>query len=142
MLYGSETWCLGLNEIWILQMTEGAMVRSMCGVKLMDKKSTKDLMQMLHLNEAIDQLASVSSVRSYGHVLRTDKNNFLRRALYFKVKGTRKRGRPKKTWLKAVVEHCRKVGLNASDANNRSRWKLGVNTIYSKMREIWPPQLF
>ena len=28
-------------------------MRNMCGVKLMDKKSTKDLMQMLDLNEAI-----------------------------------------------------------------------------------------
>ena len=26
---------------------------------------------------------------------------------------------------------CRKVGLNASDANNRSIWRLGVNTISS-----------
>ena len=37
MLYGSETWCLGQNEMGILQRTERAMVRNMCGVKLMDK---------------------------------------------------------------------------------------------------------
>ena len=35
-------------------------MRSMCGVKLVDKKSAKDLMQMLNLNEAVDQLAGVS----------------------------------------------------------------------------------
>ena len=55
MLSGSETWSLGQIEIGILQITEGAMVRNMCGVKLMDKKSTKDVMQMLDLNEAVDQ---------------------------------------------------------------------------------------
>ena len=38
--YGGETWCLGLNEIGILQRAERAMVSNMCGVKLMDKKST------------------------------------------------------------------------------------------------------
>ena len=43
-----------LYEVGILQRTERAMVRSMCGVKLMDKKLTKDLMQMLHLNETMD----------------------------------------------------------------------------------------
>ena len=51
-------------------------------------------------------------------------------------------GRPKKTWLRKVVEHNRNVGLNASDANNRSRSRLGVNAISSKMRNIWPPPLF
>ena len=37
-------------------------MRSMCGVKLVDKKSTKDLMQMLNLSEAIDQLAKANTV--------------------------------------------------------------------------------
>ena len=46
--------------------------------------------------------------------------NFLRKALDSRVKGTMKRGRPKKTWLRAVVEQSRKVGLNLGDANNRS----------------------
>ena len=97
-------------------------------------KSTKDPKQMLDMNETIDQLAKANSIRWDGHVLRKDKNNFLRRALDLTVKGTRKRGRPKNTWLKAVVEQNRKVGLNESDANDRSRWRLGVNTTSSKMR--------
>ena len=74
-------------------------MRSMCGVKLMDKTLTKDLMQILDLNEAIDQLARANRVSWYGHVLRKDKNNFLRGALDLKVKGTRKGGRPRKTWI-------------------------------------------
>ena len=40
MLYGSETWCLRENEMAVLRRTERAMVRSMCGVKLMDRKNT------------------------------------------------------------------------------------------------------
>ena len=47
MLYGSETWCLRENEMAILRRTERAMVRVMCGVKLMEKKRTEDLMEML-----------------------------------------------------------------------------------------------
>ena len=53
----------------------------------MDKKSTKDLMQMLDLKETLDHLAKANSVRWYGHVLRKDKNNILRRALDLKGKG-------------------------------------------------------
>ena len=51
MLYGSEKWCLVQNEIGILQRTERAMVRSMCGVKLVDKMLTEDIIQMLDVNE-------------------------------------------------------------------------------------------
>ena len=70
--------------------------------------------------------------------MRKDKNNFLRRALDFIVKGIVNRGRPKKTWLKAVVEQSRKVGLIVNDANNCSRRRLGVNAICGMMRLIWP----
>ena len=38
----------------ILQSTETAMVSSLCGVKLVDKKLTKDLAQMLDFNETTD----------------------------------------------------------------------------------------
>ena len=100
----------------------------------MDMKSTKDQMQMLHLKETIDQQVKANSIRWYGHVLRKEKNNFQRRALDLRVKCIKKRGRPRKTWLKSVIEQSRKVGLNECDANNCSRWRLGVNTISSNMR--------
>ena len=66
MIYGFETWYLGMNEIGILWVTEGAMVKSMSGVKLVYKKSTINQMQMLDLNEIIDQLAKINGVRWYG----------------------------------------------------------------------------
>ena len=120
--------------IGILQRNERAMMRNVCGVKLMDKKSINDLMQMLDFNETIDLLVKANSVHWYGHVLRKDKNNFMRRALDLNVDGTMKRGRSKKTWLKVVVERSKKVGLIVSDAKNRSRWRLGANTISRMMR--------
>ena len=40
VVYGSETWCLRENEMAILRRTERAMVRAMCGAKLMEKKRT------------------------------------------------------------------------------------------------------
>ena len=73
------------------------MVRSMCGVKLVNKKLTNDLMQMLDLKETTYQLAKANSVHWYGQVFEKQKNNFLKRVLDFKIKGTRKRGRPRKS---------------------------------------------
>lgn len=59
MLYGSEIWCLRENEMEILRRprTERAMVRAMCGAKLMENKRTEDLMEMLGLKETVVQMA-------------------------------------------------------------------------------------
>ena len=86
MLYGSERWCLRENEIAILRRTE----RAMCGAKLMEKKRTKDLMEMLRLKETVVQMAKASGVKWYGHVLRRDDGHVLRKALEFEVKGEKK----------------------------------------------------
>ena len=69
MLYGSETWCLRENEMAILRMTEKAMVRALCGAKLMEKKRTEDLMKMLGLKETMVQMARANGVRWYRHVI-------------------------------------------------------------------------
>ena len=47
----------------ILQRTERSTVRAMCGVQLIDRKRSMDLMFMLGLKKTIDQLAMANSVR-------------------------------------------------------------------------------
>ena len=44
MLYGSEAWRLRANEMAILTRTERAMIRAMCGVKLLDQRNSEELM--------------------------------------------------------------------------------------------------
>ena len=85
MLYGSETyaWCLRENEMEILRRTERAMVRAMCGAKLMEKKRTEDLIEMLGLKKTVVQMAKANGMRWYGHVLRRDDGHVLRKALEF-----------------------------------------------------------
>ena len=121
MLYGSETWCLRENEMAILRRTERAMVRAMCGAKLMEKKRTEDLMEMLGLKETAVQMAKANGVRWYGHVLRRDDGHVLRKALEFEVRAKRKRRRPKKTWKMQVEKESKSVGLEKKDAMNRAR---------------------
>ena len=65
----------------------------MCGAKLMEKKRTGDLMEILRLKETVFQIAKANRVRWYGHVFRRDDGHVLRKALEFEVKGKRKRGR-------------------------------------------------
>ena len=69
-------------------------MRAMCGVQLKGRKRYADLMAMLGLNEAIDQLAMAmaNSVRWYGDVLRREDGHVLRRQLDFEVEGHRMKG--------------------------------------------------
>ena len=70
MLYERDMWCLRENEVAILRRAERSMVRAMCSVKLVDKRNTEELINILELKEAADKLARENGVRWYGHVLR------------------------------------------------------------------------
>ena len=74
------------------------MVRSMCGIKLVDRKNTEDLMNKLDLKETLDKMAQANGVRWYGHVVRRDEESILKKATMLQVNGQRKGGRPKQSW--------------------------------------------
>ena len=56
------------KELAILQKTE----RAMSGVKMMDRKNTNKLMDMLEFNEIMDKVAKPNGVRWYKHALRRE----------------------------------------------------------------------
>ena len=62
MLYGSEAWCLREKEVAILRRTERALIRAMCGVKLLDRRNSEELMDMLGIKESLDTMAKASSM--------------------------------------------------------------------------------
>ena len=62
---------------------EKAMMRAMSGVKIIEKRRSQELMSLLGLKDILDGLTRASGVRWYGHALRGDNGNVLRRALDF-----------------------------------------------------------
>ena len=85
-------WCLKENKVVILRRTKRSMVRVMCGVKLVNKRNTEELMDMLGLKEAADNLARANGVRWYGHVLRRPEENVLMKTMVHEVNGKCKQG--------------------------------------------------
>ena len=71
----------------ILRRTERAMVRSMCGVKLVDRKNMVELMGILGLMETLDRMAKANGVRWYGHVIRRYETNTLKNAMMLELNG-------------------------------------------------------
>ena len=78
--------------------TESAMLRSMCVVKLVDRKNNEELIKMLGLEEILDKMVKVNGVLWHGQVVRRDDDNVLKKALMLEVNGQRNRGRPKQIW--------------------------------------------
>ena len=105
------------------------LVRAMCSTKLMEKRRTEELMEMLGLEETAVQMAKANGVRWYSHVLRRDAGYVQRKALEFEGSGRRKPGQPKKTWKMQVEKESKSVGLEKKDAMNRVRWRVAVREI-------------
>ena len=98
----------------------------------------EELMEMLGLKETLDRMAKANGIRWYGHVIRRDDDNILKKPIMLKVNGKRKRGRQKVTWRKQVKESVQEVGLKIEEAADRMRWKEGVRAIAEGVRCVRP----
>jgi len=94
MLQGSETWPVRKENEVALQRSEMRMVRWMCNVKVKDRVPSKELREKLGIDDIILMLQQNSSL-SYGHVLRKEDTDWVKKCMEFEVEGSRPRGRPK-----------------------------------------------
>jgi len=103
MLHVSETWPVRKENEVALQRAEMSMLRWMCGVKLPDGVQSKELRGRLGLGDIMLVLQQ-NRLRRYGHVLRKEYNDWVKKYMEYEVEGARPRSRPKKTW-REIVEH-------------------------------------
>jgi len=57
----------------------------------------------------------------YGHVLRKEDNDWMKKCMEYELEGARPRGKPKKTWREIVEKDCKAHGLNREDAMDHSK---------------------
>jgi len=93
----------------------------MCGVNLQDRVPSKELRERLGLDDIISVLQQ-NRLQWYGHVLRKEDNDWVKKCMVCEVESARPRGRPKKTWRKIVEKDCQSSKLNREDAMDRNRW--------------------
>jgi len=102
------------NEV-ALQRAKMRMVRWMCGVKLQDRIQSKGLRERLGLDDIIS-VVQQNRLQWYGHAVRKEDNDWVKKCMEYEVEGTRPRGRPKKTWREIVEKDCKARGLNSSSS--------------------------
>jgi len=99
MLLRSETWPLRKENEVALQRTEMSMIRV----------PSEGLIERLGLGlDDIILVLQQDKLQWYGHVLRKEDNNWVKKCMEYEMEVSRPRGRPKKTW-RGIVEKDRNI---------------------------------
>jgi len=124
MLHRSETWPVRKENEVALQRAEMRMVTWMCSVKVKERVQSKELRERLGIDDII-LILQQNRLRCYGHVLRKEDTDWVKKCMEYEVEGSRPRGtgRPKRTWT-----DCQARNLNKEDAMDRGRWKKLMKT--------------
>ena len=67
-------------------------------------------------------------LRWYGHLLRKEDTDLVKKCTEYEVEGSRPRARPKRMWREVVQKDCQARNLNSEDAMDRGRWKKLIKT--------------
>ena len=98
------------------------MVRWMCNVKVKDRVPSKELRERLGISDII-LILQQNRLRWYGHVLRKEDADWVKKCMEYEVEGSRPRRRSNRTWKEVVQKDCQAHNLNREDAMDRDRWK-------------------
>ena len=118
----SDTWPVRKENEVALQQAEMIIIRWMCNVKIKDRLPSKELRERLGIDDMI-LILQQNRMRWYGHVLRKEDTDWIKKCMECEVEGSRPRGRPKRTWREVVQKDCQMRNLTKEDAMDRGRWK-------------------
>ena len=122
LMYGSETWALRRKEESKLERTEMRMLRWILGVSLLERLQNDEIRRIAGVAK-VTELIRVSRLRWYGHVLRMDDEENVKKAMIEPVRGRRSRGRQRIRWKDKVKDDMLKRGLVEEDAFDRKLWR-------------------
>ena len=127
MVYGAETWAMKKGITDLIQRAEMRMVRWMCGVSLLDHIRSDVLRKRLNILD-IGEVLRRARLRWFGHVMRKEDDDWVKRCMDIVVEGKLPRG-PRKTWIKTVQDDMKVKGLTVEDCTNRSVWRKGTKKL-------------
>ena len=69
-------------------------------------------------------------LRWYGHVLRKEDDDWVKKCMEYEVKSPKPRRRPKRTWREVVEMDCQARKLNKVDAMDHSKWRKLIKDVW------------
>ena len=122
LMYGSESWAMKVTNKRKIATTEMRMLLGILGVSRRDHVRNEEIRRILHVSP-IDEVMRGGRLRWFGHVQRRDADNVTRRVMELAIPGTRRRGRPKKTWHQQIKDDMTCVGVTQDVALDRKEWR-------------------
>jgi len=90
---------------------------------------TTRLLSQLDLAQVMVLVLQQNRLRWYGHVLRKDDDDWVKKCMEYEAEGPRPRGRPKRTWREVVQEDCQARKLNKEDATDPCKWRKTIKDV-------------
>ena len=127
LLYGSEVWVMKTRDRKRIEAVEMNCLRNICGLRRIDRVSNAEIRRRCGKYVSVGQKMDQSVLRWFGHVERMGNDRMAKRVYESDIRGTRRRGRPRKSWLNGVREILGRKGLNIQEAkvsvHDRSAWR-------------------
>ena len=122
LTYGSECWAMKVTNKRKIATTEMRVLRGILGVSKPDHMRNEDIRRILHITP-IDEVMRCGRLRWFEHVQRRDADNVTRIVINLAIPGTRRRGRPKKTWPQQLKDDMTAVGVTQDMTLDRTEWR-------------------
>ena len=98
------------------------MLHWMSHATFKDMIPSKDLLTKFDLLP-VRRIAQRNWLHWFGHVVRMDNDNWVKKCMTLKVYGRRDPGRPKKTWEQVIASDLCELGITRSLAQDRLNWR-------------------
>ena len=110
-----------------MEAIEMNCLRNTCGLRRIDRVPNVEIRRMCGKNVSVSQRMDQGVLRWFGHVERMGNERLVKRVYDSEVRGVRRRGRPRKSWMNGVKETLERKGLNIQEAKvsvqDRSGWR-------------------
>ena len=124
-MYGLETVAMTKKQESELEVAEMKMLRFELGVTRMDRIRNSLIRGSLHVAPIANKVRE-ARLRWYGHVKRRDMDYVGQKVLRMALPGKRKKGRPKRRYMDALVEDMRAAGVQERDTQDRIKWRQAI----------------
>ena len=129
-MYGLETMEVIKKQVEEMEVGEMKILRFVMGVTRKNKIRNKYIRSTVKV-ERFGMKMSEGRLRWYGHVMKRDQEYVGRKMIEMELPEKKKRGRPKRRFLKLVKEDMGEVGAKEIDVKDRTVWRKTIRCGYT-----------
>ena len=130
VMYGSELWGMKVTETEKLNVFEMKCLRGMTGGTRLDRVRNEVVRARTGVRRELAARVDTNVLRWFGHVVRMDNEQLLKKVMNAKVDGRSSRGRPRFGWMdvvrRALNDRMMDMREASEHARNRNEWRMTV----------------